>query len=212
MISNTIVSKINKLEDQTYLISALRKEELDNLAELIVSEYDDYGEVDVIVICTENSLRSQLGQLWIQSIAQNYNLDFLSVYSGGTEVTSFNANMVKALSKYGFTIDKLNDIENPGYLISQSEDDKSTDVMFSKLYDDELNPEYDFIALIICEQADKNCPVIEESSHRLFMPYENVKVFDNTDQQLVKYNEKIEEIGREMIYMIKKVVELQEDL
>ncbi len=209
MISNTIVSKINKLEDQTYLISAPRKEELDKLAELIVSEYEDYGEVDIIVICSENSLRSQLGQLWIQSLAQNYNLDFLSVFSGGTEITSFNSNMVKALSDYGFTIEKLNDIENPGYLISQSEDDKSTDVMFSKLYDDELNPEYDFIALIICEKADKNCSIIEESSHRLYMPYENVKIFDNTDKQSDMYKDKIEEIGRDMIYMIKQVVERQ---
>lgn len=212
MISNTIVSKINKLEDQTYLISALRKEELDTLAELVVNEYDEYGEVDMIVICKENSLRSQLGQLWIQSIAQNYNLDFLNVYSGGTEVTSFNSNMVKELSNYGFTIEKLNDIENPGYLISQSEDDKSTDVMFSKLYDDEFNPEFDFIALICCSEADKNCPVIEECSHRLYMPYDSVKKFENTDQQKEKYTSIIEEIGREMMYMIKKVVELQEHL
>lgn len=212
MISNTIVSKINKLEDQSNLIADQRKKELDHLAELIVSEYEDYGEVDIVAMCKENSLRSQLVQLWIQSIAQNYNLDFLSVYSGGTEVTSFNANMVKALSNYGFTIEKLNDIKNPGYLISQSEDDKSTDVMFSKLYDDDFNPEYDFIALICCEETDKNCPVIEESAHRLVMPYENVKVYDNTDQQADKYTEKIEEIGREMMHMIKKVVELQEDL
>lgn len=212
MISNTIVSKINKLEDQVNLISLSRKNELDNLAELIVSEYDDYGEVDIIVICTKNSLRSQLGQLWIKSISQNYNLDFLSVYSGGTEVTSFDEKMVDALSEFGFTIEKLNEIKNPGYLISQSEDDKSTDVMFSKLYDDEFNPEYDFIAMIVCEEASKNCPVIEESSHRLVLPYDDVKKYNDTEQQNEKYKAKIEEIGREMMYMIKKVVELQDHL
>lgn len=212
MISNTIVSKINQLEGQVNLITAKRKEELKHLAELIVSEYDDYGEVDIIVICTENSLRSQLVQLWVKSISENYNLDFLNAFSGGTKVTSFNSNMVNALSDYGFSIEKLNDIENPGYLISQSEDDKSTDVMFSKLYDDEFNPEYDFIALIVCDVAAENCPVVEDSSHRLVLPYENVKQFDNTEEQLDKYKEKIEEIGREMMFMIMNVVELQEDL
>jgi len=212
MISNTIVSKINKLEDLTHLISSKRQGELLDLAEIIVREYDDYGEVDIIVISTENSLRSQLGQLWLKSIAQNYNLDFVNVYSGGTKVTSFNSEMVKALSQYGFSIEQLNEIENPGYLISQSEDDKSTDVMFSKLYDDEFNPEYDFIALILCEEASKKHPVIEESSHRLVLAYEPVEPTLNANEKLEKYRALIEEIGREMMYVIKRVVELQEDL
>lgn len=212
MISNTIVSKINKLEDLTHLISSKRQGELLDLAEIIVREYDDYGEVDIIVISTENSLRSQLGQLWLKSIAQNYNLDFVNVYSGGTKVTSFNSEMVKALSQYGFSIEQLNEIENPGYLISQSEDDKSTDVMFSKLYDDEFNPEYDFIALILCEEASKKHPIIEESSHRLVLAYEPVEPTLNANEKLEKYRALIEEIGREMMYVIKRVVELQEDL
>lgn len=212
MISNTIVSKINKLEDLTHLISAERKAELDDLAEIIIGEYEDYGEVDIIVISTENSLRSQLGQLWIKSIAQNYNLDFIRVYSGGTKVTSFHEDMVKALSAYGFTIEKLNEIKNPGYLISQSEDDKSTDVMFSKLYDDEFNPEYDFIALIVCEEASKAFPSLEESSARIYLPYQPVQEYENSEERFEKYSDLIEEIGREMMYMVKRVVELQEQL
>lgn len=212
MISNTIVSKINFLEGQESLIPNQRKTELDQLAELIVSEYDEYGEVDIVIICTQNSRRSQLGQLWIKSLAQNYNLDFLKAYSGGTEITSFNPKMVKALSAYGFSIEKLNDIENPGYLITQSEDDQSTDMMFSKLYDDEFNPEYDFIALIVCSDADEACPIIEDCSHRVVLPYSDPKSFDGTPEEEKEYIKTIEEIGREMIYLVKKVAELEEDL
>ena len=52
--------------------------------------------LNLIFICTHNSRRSHMGQLWAQVAAFYYGIEHVYCYSGGTEATAFNPRSVKA--------------------------------------------------------------------------------------------------------------------
>ena len=54
-------------------------------------------------ICTHNSRRSHLSQLWAQTAAHYYNVENVYCFSGGTEATEFNRNAIDAIERAGFT-------------------------------------------------------------------------------------------------------------
>ena len=71
-----------------------RKSLLLNIAEAIANEYSKNEIVRLNFICTHNSRRSQLGQVWSFYGAHHFNLN-IHAFSGGTEVTAFHRNTVK---------------------------------------------------------------------------------------------------------------------
>lgn len=155
-------------------------------------------------ICTHNSRRSQLAQIWAYTAAHWYNLE-VKTYSGGVEVTAFHPNAITALSKQGFDIQTVNDNEaNPTYFVRISETIQPL-TAFSKLFDHESNPLDGFAAVMTCSEADENCPFIPGSERRIPLLYEDPKAFDHTPEQEARYLERAEQIGRELLYTFKQV-------
>ena len=71
---------------------------------------------ELIFVCTHNSRRSHMSQLWAQAAAEYLNITHVQTYSGGTEATAFNPRSVRALSTHGFVItDTQERTENPIY-------------------------------------------------------------------------------------------------
>ena len=65
-------------------------------------------------ICTHNSRRSQLAQVWAYYAAYYFNLSNIKSYSGGTAVTAFFRNTVKTLQETGFNFQVTEfDHQNP---------------------------------------------------------------------------------------------------
>lgn len=153
-------------------------------------------------ICTHNSRRSHLGQVWAQAAATYYG-KALTSYSGGTEATAFHPNAISALQRAGFDITKGQG-SNPKYEVGFS---KEADPMicFSKKYDDEVNPSENFAAIMTCSEADAECPFIPGASSRIKLLYEDPKVADNTPQQDKKYDERCKQIAIEMFYVFSKI-------
>lgn len=181
-----------------------RKVVLTTLA-LYVSTKRSPGEAARLTfICTHNSRRSHMAQLWTQAAAYYYQHKGIETYSGGTEATAFNPRAVKAMQKAGFTIKTLNEGENPLYAVSFAGGVPGIEA-FSKKYDDPLNPQQDFAAIMTCSGADNNCPFIPGASLRIPIPYDDPKAFDDTVQEEVKYDERCHQIAREMFFMVSKV-------
>ncbi|MDE0980305.1 MAG: hypothetical protein OSA78_09945, partial [Flavobacteriales bacterium] len=63
--------------------------------------------VHIVFICTHNSRRSQLAQVWAQCIADDLDLNFVRCHSAGTEQTSFHPNAIQALEDRGFVVKQL---------------------------------------------------------------------------------------------------------
>ena len=200
-IFNFIQDRYAELES----IDIDRQDDLNVLAEIIGADLKSKDRSRITVICTHNSRRSQLAEFLLRIMAHHFNIEGIQTYSGGTEATAFNHRMVKALKEYGFSFTKSDDLENPRYQY-QSEYSDFDQVMFSKVYNDAYNPSEEFIALMVCDHADQNCPIVSGASHRISLPYLDPKASDDTPDEKYAYAEKVKEIGREMLYLCERVL------
>ena len=179
-----IFSKIEKLISIFNFnnISAERKETLQPLVDYIQSKTTNQQEIRLNLICTHNSRRSHLSQIWAQTAATYYNINNVFCYSGGTEATAMFPMVAKTLENQGFKIKKIAEGNNPIYSIKYAENEHPI-IGFSKTYDDDFNPENQFAAIMTCSQADGGCPFIAGAEKRIPITFEDPKAFDNTPQQ-----------------------------
>ncbi len=196
-----------KLTATVELLSAIKipSSRVEILQDIInhINKKRDVGEmVKLNFICTHNSRRSQMAQVWAQTAAAYYNIP-VKCYSGGVESTEFNTNAVDTLLRVGFKISKEGE-ENPAYEVRFSDDSEPV-YCCSKVYDDASNPQSSFAAIVTCSDADENCPYIPGAEKRISLRYEDPKEFDNTALMREKYAERSRQIGREMFYVFSKI-------
>ncbi len=194
-----ITSNIETFTKEFDQIPEDRKKALKKLALFVESKVKAGEKTELIFICTHNSRRSHMAQVWAQAAAAYYNVPNVTAYSGGTEATAFNPRAVKALEEAGFKIVKTSEGTNPVYDVRFS-DEGSPIKAFSKKYDGEGNPKNGFGAIMTCAQADKNCPVVMGATVRIATPYDDPKEFDGTPQEAAKYRERVHQIGLEIFY------------
>ena len=159
----------------------------------------------LIVICTHNSRRSLMGQLWLRATAHYYGLANIRPFSGGTEATAFNPRAVLAMREAGFRIAQKTKDKNPRYLVTMHPKDSGV-MLFSKRYDEPPNPKTAFAPIMVCTEADKGCPLILGAEKRFALPYRDPKEFDNTPQEAAAYQERNRQIAREMFYALQFAV------
>ena len=197
-IKNTIIS-LKKLE-----VSNERKLALKPLINYIQSKVVEDKNVNLNFICTHNSRRSHLSQVWAQVAAHYFNVKNVRCYSGGTEATAMFPMAGKALELAGLKILKLTEGSNPVYSIKYDENEPSI-IAFSKTYDNEFNPKSEFAAIMTCNNADVGCPIVLGAEARFPVKYDDPKSFDNTPQQAEKYTERSNQIVSEMLYVFSKI-------
>ena len=183
-------------------ISSERLKLLDEMATYLRAKMKQGEEIRLNFICTHNSRRSQFSQIWAQTAATYYGID-ANCYSGGVEVTAFNPRAVAAIQRDGFKVVKKEGV-NPVYFVFYSEDEQPI-VTFSKVYDDAINAPKDFAAVMTCDHADENCPVIPGAEKRFPLRFEDPKAFDDSPQEEFMYTERSRQIGAELMYLFKKV-------
>lgn len=190
---------------QNIVIDANRKKLLLKIANKIAANYNN-DNVNINFICTHNSRRSQLGQVWSFYAADYFNLP-VTAFSGGTEVTAFHRNTVKTLTEVGFKFD-VDEFShtNPIYRISFC-NDKPSLVGFSKLYDNATNKTPYFV-LTTCNSADENCPFIPEAIERFHIPYVDPKHSDDTASQDETYLKTSEIIAAQMYFLFNEIKKL----
>jgi len=185
-------------------ISEERKLILNPLVDFIQNKVDAKEDIRLNFICTHNSRRSHLSQIWAQTMAHYFDIDRVFCYSGGTEATALFPKIVDTLKHQGFQIEKLSDSNNPKYAIKYSEN--ATPILgFSKLMDDDFNPKSKFCAIMTCDSANEACPLVPGAELRVPITFEDPKAFDNTPQQAEKYNERSLQIATELFYVFSKI-------
>lgn len=181
-----------------------RKSLLENISDYISSKKETNSTIQLVYICTHNSRRSHFGQIWAQVAASYFNATNVRSFSGGTETTAFNINAINAIKRVGFKVKSMDDRTNTMYYITFDVNEKPI-VCFSKIYDDEKNPQSELAAIMTCSDAEKNCPFIPGAELRIATTYEDPKVFDNTPLQDAKYDERCKQIALETLYVFSKV-------
>lgn len=196
-----------QFEQEYDLISKERKTQLQTLSSYIFDKIQGEEIVKLIVICTHNSRRSHMGQLWLSVAADYLQLINIQTFSGGTEATAFNPRAVKALQNIGFDIHAENaKTDNPIYNI-RWKTDMTPYPAFSKKHEDSPNPVQNFAAIMVCTQADEGCPLVQGCDFRIALPFDDPKAFDDTPLEAAKYEERALQIGREMMFVMAEVRE-----
>lgn len=191
-------------ELNTDKISEERKEILKPLAHFIQSKTDTLEPIRINFICTHNSRRSHLSQVWAQTLAFYFNVKNVQCYSGGTESTALFPMVAQTLKNTGFQIETISEGKNPIYSIKYADNEPAV-IGFSKKLDDDFNPKSEFAAVMTCSQADGGCPFIAGAERRIPITFEDPKAFDNTSQQAEKYQERSLQIATELMYVFAQI-------
>ena len=100
----------------------------------------------VLILCTGNSARSQMGEGLLRHIAG----DDFEVFSAGTKPVGLNPNALKAMSEIGIDIARHR----------------------SKSVDEFAGQQFDYV-ITVCDNAKESCPVFPGGATRLHHSFED---------------------------------------
>jgi arsenate reductase len=194
---------IDHLLQQPLDLTTDRSERLRAITDHVSRSLIEKGEAHLNFICTHNSRRSQLAQVWAAVAADHYGIPNVFTWSGGTVETAFAPQAVASLERCGFRIDRASGV-NPHYAISWSEERESLEC-FSKVYDDPFNPQKDFAAVMVCSQAESACPFVAGASTRISLPFNDPKEADNTPEESLVYDARNRQIARVIFHAFSQI-------
>ena len=197
-LSNTIES-ISKMA-----VPNERKAVLQPLVDYVQNKVNHNDEIRLNFICTHNSRRSHLSQIWAQTMAFHFGINNVFCYSGGTEATAMFPKVAETLVHQGFDIQKLSETENPVYAV-KFDDNQHPIICFSKAYFDDFNPKSGFGAIMTCNNADEGCPMVLGAEARFPIKYDDPKAFDGTELMNEKYTERSLQIASEFFYVFSQL-------
>lgn len=205
--NNTMINKTIKSVIVTLNIASVtnkRKDILRPLTTFIQSKHTTGKAIRINFICTHNSRRSHLSQVWAQTMAHYFNIKNVTCYSGGTEATALFPMAVETLRNSGFELNTISEGKNPVYSIKYAKNEHPI-IGFSKTLDDDFNPKSEFAAIMTCDSANEACPFVAGAEQRIPITFEDPKAFDNSPQQAEKYMERSLQIATELFYVFSQI-------
>lgn len=188
----------------TNAITESRLSVLQMLIDFIQEKRNAKEVINLNFICTHNSRRSHLSQIWGQTLAFHFDIDNVYCYSGGTEATTVFPKVIETLTATGFEITKISNGSNPIYGIKYGPYVHPI-IGFSKTYDHPFNQSSNFAAVMTCSHADENCPFIPGAEKRIPLTFDDPKEFDDTPLQTDKYDERSVEIATQLFYVFSNI-------
>jgi arsenate reductase (thioredoxin) len=193
------------------LIDPARHASIIEVSDWIAANHRRGQPLHVVTVCTGNSRRSILGST-LGNIAASYSgLPEIHFHSGGTQPSAMNPRTIASLQSIGVEIKPTGDQAAPGakgepnpkYLLAWGDSTGTTEsVEFSKRYDDPANPREGFAAIMVCSEADSQCPIVKGASLRISMPFLDPKIFDGSAFESAKYDERRDDIGRILLAIL----------
>jgi arsenate reductase len=191
-----LTSRLNEIPEN-------RRRLLNPLVEYIVTKVNQNEPVRLVYICTHNSRRSHLGQIWSAVAADYWGIEGIQTFSGGTEATAFHPHAIRALQSDGFVVEKMSDGLNPIYRVEYAAGRELE--CFSKVYHHPSNPNRQFAAVMTCSDAEENCPFIPGVEFRIGTTYDDPKASDGTPHEAAVYLERSHQIAMECLYVFSQV-------
>ena len=201
-MNQELLNTINQFKEEK--ISNERKETLKSLVDYIQLKRSKNETIRLNFICTHNSRRSHLAQIWAQTMSFHFGLQNVFSYSGGTQEKAIYSKVIETLKIQGFDVNCISNNENSIYAIKYDENEAPI-ICFSKQYNHDFNPKKHYAAILTCNSADDACPIVFGADVRVPIKYEDPKVHDGTDLANLKYIERSLEIGNEMCWVFSQI-------
>ncbi len=200
----TLTPWIIAAESKSKELSQERQELLLKAASAISDSLTKHGKAELLFVCTHNSRRSHLGQVWASVAAEQYGVKNVQSYSCGTESTECNIRTVKSLRRSGLSVVQQSLKKNPIYLLQFSEGREPIG-LFSKAFGDATLPTKNLIAMMCCDDADQKCPIVPGAEARFALHYQDPKSQDGTPNEAAAYDERSMQIASEMLFVFRNV-------
>ena len=185
-------------------VSDARAQALGKLGDWIAARGRAGNPADLVWVCTHNSRRSHIAQLWALAASVHFDLPHVRSWSGGTEATAFSPWAIAALREDGFRIEDSGERvlpENPVYHASVGPDGPVVRG-YSKVFTEPPNPQRDFVAIMVCSSADDACPFVPGADLRVSLPFDDPKASDGTPSAPAAYLAASATIGREVAWVM----------
>ncbi|MBM3262777.1 MAG: protein-tyrosine-phosphatase [candidate division Zixibacteria bacterium] len=186
------------------IISNERRHALNRIAAYVDACVKTGKNARLTFVCTHNSRRSQMAQIWAHTAAVWYGVPQVHTFSGGSEVTAFDVRAIRALVRAGFRIDQESRDNNSIFWVKSGPDRIPVEA-FSKLYNDPVNPSEDFCAVMTCTEADRTCPMPPGAVGRVVVPYRDPKWHDDLPDEIRRYDDCCRQISAEMFWIFSRL-------
>ena len=197
-----------------------RRQVLEQMADDVIAKRDEQP-LTFNFICTHNSRRSQFSQVFAAFAANKLGLPDVTCFSGGTEVTACNERIIESLRRAGFAVVPSGPTINPRYTVSASDGDFKI-TLYSKRFDDVFTRDDtasvdrsgdtpSFFAMMCCSDVDESCPHIPGALGRYPLHYLDPKTSDDTSAETFTYDQRRDQIAREMLYLMRAIKRLTND-
>ena len=196
-----MIAQVTKEFDQ---IPADRQKELRKLALYVKSQLAANETPQLTFICTHNSRRSHLAPTWAQTAAAYYDVPGIKTYSGGIQVTACNIRTVWTHATRRLLGGRKQWRDESG-LPNTVFRFRRTIARLFQIVQSRWQPTNHYAAIMTCDNADKNCPVVEGSSLRVGVHYVDPKDSDGKPEEEATYDERCHQIAREMFYFMSLV-------
>jgi arsenate reductase (thioredoxin) len=159
-----------------------------------------------LFVCTHNSRRSQIAQVWAAFLSDLFQLD-LTHFSAGTEATVCSMEMLKALKRAGFNVFKDEESQHRCQIGWRGEE--SPMAIYSKTINDISLKHAGLVAIMVCDDAQEQCPVVPHALDRFALTFVDPGTSDDTEMSASAYDLACRMIGNELLYLFSKVQELK---
>ncbi len=149
-----------------------RKKRLDNIASVINENLNKTRSI--VFLCTHNSRRSQICEVWGKVFAEIYRKK-ININSAGAFKTVVHSQVYESIVKCGLVVDNKKEIFF----------DKKKFKLNSKTIDSLTMK--NFIAVMTCSNAEKSCPNDPRSIRNIKMFFNDPRIYDETDKMSREY-------------------------
>lgn len=186
-------------------VDALRKPALRACAHAVVRRLARDGEVGLVAVCTHNSRRSQLAEVFLAAALAELSIDGVHVASAGTETTAVAPGIVHVLRSHGFSVSGDHTLANPRLRV---EGHGILRELWSKTLEEAipaLTGGSEAVALMVCAGADASCPIVPGAAFKARVAYEDPKLSDGTPEEEGAYAKTAELIEAEMLFLVREI-------
>jgi protein-tyrosine-phosphatase len=177
---------------------------LQSISEYLTKKAKSGDEANLMFVCTHNSRRSQLAQVWAILLSEKLNVKNLDFYSAGTETTAFHPNAVGTLQRSGVNIITDEVGANPKYFLNELEGFQNQR-FWSKAIGDPSLPKKDFAAIMVCSDADVNCPMVPGAEERFSLTFDDPKISDGKRDSDQVYDKRSRQIALDIARIFSSV-------